>query len=335
MCSRTWKIALFVLILSTLLVPATFAQAKKPVIAFAQSTMTHPWRVTETNDLKAWADKLGANFIWNEAKMDAATQLKNCEDLLAKKPDVLILDPISKDGLAPVADLATKAGVPLIVIDSVIAAEPGKGTFISMLTKDFVQKGRDHAKLMARALTNKKGKPEGKVFYLDSMPGMSAFLDMLKGFQLEIAEHYPGITIVDRQSGADVRGPSMKVIENALQRFPKGQLDGIVCANDEEAFGAIDAVREAGRTELLGMIIGQVGSRAELRRIVLGEIFGTTEGTPYYGEMTIKTAMAYLHGEKIPPRQTVVSKVYCWDSPDERAAVLDRYVWQEANKAYY
>ncbi|HPT83886.1 MAG TPA: hypothetical protein PLM25_08340, partial [Limnochordia bacterium] len=69
------------------------AQEKKPLIAFSQCAMNHPWRVAMTNDILYWAEKYGVDLIWNDGEMDAAIQLTKVRDLLLQNPDALIISP--------------------------------------------------------------------------------------------------------------------------------------------------------------------------------------------------------------------------------------------------
>ena len=54
-------------------------------------------------------------FIFAEANWQAAKQVADAEDLLTKKVNAIIIDPISAVIGAPLADKATKAGIPVVV----------------------------------------------------------------------------------------------------------------------------------------------------------------------------------------------------------------------------
>ncbi len=87
--------------------------------------MTNEWRVMNTKEMeKAWKDA-GYDFVWTNAESDPAKQLADVEDLLARKPDVLIIAPIEYEALAPVPGLAAKAGVPLLVVDRNLPGKAG------------------------------------------------------------------------------------------------------------------------------------------------------------------------------------------------------------------
>ena len=106
-------------------------------IAFAQTDLNTPWRVAELKHFQLWAKKLCVtNFIWNEAAEDVSKEISNVADLLAQKPDVLLLDPIADQPLVPVIEMAKKAGVPMIDIDRRLSVGPGPDTYLSVINAD-------------------------------------------------------------------------------------------------------------------------------------------------------------------------------------------------------
>jgi ABC-type sugar transport system substrate-binding protein len=173
--------------------------AERHLIAFSQCTMNHPWRVTLTNDMKYWAEKEGVDLIWADGNNDAANQLMDCEDLISKKPDALIISPLQAKALAPVADMCTKADVPLIVIDRYIEAEPGTGTYITFIGEDQREEGRSAGRLMVEKLKEKFGEYKGSIIELQGTIGAGPTIDRHKGF-VDIVEKHPNIKIIASQS---------------------------------------------------------------------------------------------------------------------------------------
>src|SRR5690606_15011889 len=129
----------------------------KGLVAFSQAEMTNEWRVMNTKEMEqAWKDA-GYDFVWTDAKSDPSKQLADVEDLLARKPLVVIVAPIEYEALAPVPGLAAKAGVPLIVVDRNLPGKAGSNGWISVITTDFVDSGKRAAEDVVAQLTATKG----------------------------------------------------------------------------------------------------------------------------------------------------------------------------------
>ena len=131
---RKYAVALAGVVVAALAVaPSAWAQSKG-LAAFSQAEMTNEWRVMDTKEMEqAWKDA-GYDFVWTDAKSDPAKQLADVEDLLAQKPDVLIVAPIEYEALAPVPGLAAAAKVPLIVVDRNLPGKAGTNGWISVIT---------------------------------------------------------------------------------------------------------------------------------------------------------------------------------------------------------
>jgi len=273
---------------------------QKYLIAFSQCTMNHPWRVTFTNDMKLWAEKMGVDFIWTDGNNDSADQLNDCQDLLAKDPDLLFLSPLQKEPLTPVAEWCRKAKVPLIVIDRTLAVEPDGKTYLCFIGADLARQSFQNAIILAEKLFRKYGDYVGNIVEIRGTIGSGADIDQHRG-TMEALEMLPGIKLLASQSGDYLRAPSLKIMENWLKMFPRGQIDGVICNNDEMALGALQAIKEAGRDELLGWVTGVNGQREALKALIDGELLCTNMNGPYWGETSFKAAMSYLREGKVPP----------------------------------
>ena len=106
-------------------------------LAYAETDLSDPWRVSEVNSFKLWAQKLCVpHFIWNQANEDVSKQISNVADLLAQKPTVLLISPYSNKPLMPTIPMTQKAGVPMISVDRELDAEPGPKTFATWIGGD-------------------------------------------------------------------------------------------------------------------------------------------------------------------------------------------------------
>jgi len=306
--------------------------SKKPLVAYSQGDNGNSWRVTNTNDMERAAKDAGYDYVWADAKADPSKQLSDIEDLLAKKPDVLVVSPVQEEAVAPAVKLAENAGVKLITIDREIAAEIG-GTYVVKLVQDWKEAGRIQGRQIVEKLTEKNGAPKGNVVEIAGTVGASPAIDNAEGIR-EILDEYPDIKIIDSQSGNYQRAPGRQVMDDFLQKYPKGQIDIVVTHNDEMSLGALQAIKEAGRDELVGYIASKDGFRDAIKEVIDGSFFVNVQASPYYGDVTMELVKRILDGETIdPPTHYIDFKTF--DMKDNKDLTLEYYDNQVKNDLQY
>ena len=153
------------------------------------------WRESSICSVKAQAVKSGnvSSVTVIHHDTDAAGQLTDIRDLIAKDVDAIIINPNDPDALNPAIDEAIEAGIKVVAIDAFVTA---KGAY--NLSNDQVQ----YAYLGAKALFEQMGK-KGAVVYMRGIAGHPADTDRDTGFKKALAE-YPGHH--GRQGGRDQVG---------------------------------------------------------------------------------------------------------------------------------
>jgi ABC-type sugar transport system substrate-binding protein len=308
--------------------------ADPPFIALSQNTTHFPWSVTLNNDMKYWAKKTGVKFIWTDGDNDGANQLADCEDLIAKKPDVLIMNAIQAEALTPVYEMCNKAGVPLIIFDRAINVEPGNGMYLTFIGEDQVEEGRVAGQLTVEALKKKNGSYKGNILELQGTIGASPTIDRNKGF-VEIVNKYPNIKIIASQSANFGREPALNIMQDWLQAYPKGKVDAVYAHNDEMGLGALAAIKSARRTELLGYIASIDGQVQALEAVLNGEFLVSVQNPPYFGEPAFTSALKYLEGFHLPAYQFVPFKIFHAQDPKTKAMTQQYYNYLIANDLYF
>ncbi|MGH7120335.1 MAG: substrate-binding domain-containing protein, partial [Acetobacteraceae bacterium] len=273
-------------------------------IAFAQTDIGVPWRVTQTNSFKFWVKKLCVpHFIWNQANADPAKELTNVSDLLAQKPNVLVLDPVASQPLVPAIEMAKKAGVTMIVIDRKLPVLPGPDTYPALIASDDFRVGYASAEAWIEKLkkVQKTDNPKANLALISGNVGSSPAIERDKGVEAAI-KPYPGIKIVADQSGDWTLPGGRKVMESYVQRFAPGQLQGVFAASDETMLGARQALEAAHRTDLDGWFFDGDGQLQGIQAVADGFVVATTQFPPLYGEPSVQAAIALSQGVTLPGR---------------------------------
>jgi ribose transport system substrate-binding protein len=303
---------------------APAAAATKGLVAFSQAGMENEWRAMNTKEMEEAVRAAGYDFVWTNANSDPAKQLADVESLLAQNPVLLVIAPLEFEALAPVPEMAEAAGVPLIVVDRALKGEPGTGNYLVLLTTDFVDTGVLVAQDMVEQLTEKYGEPKGKVLHIQGTKGASPVIDEETGIKRVLA-NYPDIEIVATCDGQYSREPGRKCTEDLLQAFGPGEIDGIIYDSDDMAVGGIQAIKAAGRNELLGWLWAKDGIVDGLQAMIDGEITFSVQTPPFFGADTMEKFQMYLDGESLgDPVQYVPKEVFDNDTPEQIERLKER-----------
>jgi ribose transport system substrate-binding protein len=228
-------------------------------------------------------------LVTADGRGDATTQSSQIDDMIARGIDVLIISPFDAKALAPAVNRARKAGVKVIASDRSVDAP-----VVTYIGADNVDDGLGAGRYIVSLL---KGK--GNVVELQGSLGASPTIARHKGFA-EALQEAPGIKVIANPTANYDRAQGLKVMEDILQRFPKGKINAVFAHNDEMSIGAIQAIREAGRSDEI-KVVGIDGQESALRLIKAGRYTGTVV-YPLPVPEHILAAAKLCAGEKLPPR---------------------------------
>ena len=225
------KVILLVLMVGLLALTGMAAKT----IGFAVSTLANPFFVTMKEGGEAKAAELGLGFVVLDAQDSPEKQFSQVQDLIIRKVDVLIINPVDSDAIVPAVLEANAAGIPVITV-----TRPSNGGVVAQhLDIDNKEAGMLAAVAMANALNGK-----GRVAILEGIPGAPSATDRQQGFVNELKK-YPDIQVVTSLTANYSREQGATVAEDILQGNPV--LNGIYGHNDEMALGAVRAAIAAGR----------------------------------------------------------------------------------------
>ncbi len=238
--------------------------------------------------LKSEAAKQGYELVITSGDFDLGKQSSQVEDFITRKVDAIIVCPVDSRGIGPAIRKANEAKIPVFTAD--IAAE--EGDVVCHVASDNVAGGRLAGEYLAKALNG-----QGKIAIIDH-PMVTSVLDRTQGFK-EVIAKYPGITIVADQEAGGVRDKAMQVAADILQAHP--DLSGIFGINDDSALGALDAIQQFNRKNIV--IVGYDATPPAADAI--------TKGTPLkadvvqypikIGEKTIQEIHDFFNGT-MPPK---------------------------------
>jgi ABC-type sugar transport system substrate-binding protein len=303
--------------------PAAPAAPAEVLYAYSQAELVNAWRVTNQKDMEEQAKSAGVKLVSIDANQDASKQLADIESMLAQKPACLIVSPLESKALVPVVKMANDANVPLVIIDRTIDATPGDGMYKTEITQSHKLSGKLLAEKTVELLTKKYGEAKGNVVHVQGLAGASPVIDANAGWD-EVMAAYPNIKVVATSDAGFTKDGGMKVMDDFLQRFPAGEIDVVRSDYSDMTMGALEAIKNAGRTELLGFVVGEGGHFKAIEAVIAGEIARETQTPPYFGAKAVQSCQDILAGKTVEAKQQVDIKVFDLDKKDEAQTYLDQ-----------
>ena len=227
--------------------PAAEAPAEKELITvgFAQVGHESDWRTANTADYQAvFSKENGYDLMFVDCDNDNAVQIEAVRTSIQQDVDYIVLAPIQSAGWESVLQEAKDAGIPVIVADRQVDADASMyDAFIGTDTKV-------EGNLAGQWLEEYLNGADANILVIEGSVGASAAIGRRDGFN-EIAANHPEWKILDSQSGDFTQTGGQEVMESFLKTY-KGQFNVLVCHNDNEAYGAMDAMDAAGVTYGVG-----------------------------------------------------------------------------------
>ncbi|MCT7666942.1 ABC transporter substrate-binding protein [Shinella kummerowiae] len=287
-------------------------------VGFAQTESNNPWRIAQTNSMKAEAEKLGFQLVYTDAAGSAAKQVADVNAMIAQGVDVIFLAPREEKPLIPAVMAAKKAGIPVILLDRSVDPSLAKAgeDYLTFIGSNFVEEGKRVAEWLAK---NANGK--SKIIELEGTTGSSPANDRKKGFD-EAIQAAGGFEIVASQTGDFARDKGRQVAEALLQAHPDADI--IYAHNDEMAMGAIAALEVAGKVPGKDVLVLSIdGGKEAVQAVVDGKIAAVVECNPRFGPKAFETMLRYAKGEAIDPILVNEDKFY--DASNAAAELANAY----------
>jgi len=273
---------------------AAITIAAKPLtVGFAQTGAESAWRTANTISLKSEAEKRGITLKFADGQGKQENQIRAVRSFIAQNVDAILIAPIVETGWEPVLREAKRAKIPVIIMDRTVKVSDDS-LFTCFVGSDFATEGRMAADWLAKHTGGK-----GRILELQGTPGSAPANERRKAFA-EAIEKYPGLKIIDSQSGDFRRSGGKEVMEAFLKKHGR-DFDIVYSHNDDMALGAIQAIEEAGMKPGKDVTIVSIDAIKEaLQAIIDGKLNCTVECNPLFGPKVYDLVAKIVAGEKVP-----------------------------------
>jgi ribose transport system substrate-binding protein len=259
-------------------------------LAYMQVFPENPFWVTmkEAVEARAAEDGVTVDTFALPTASGVADQVSQMETAVTQQYDGIILGTVDAAGIVPGIEAANAAGIPVIAVDTA----PAGGDFISLVQTDNVAASRMAGEFIAEQIGGK-----GKVLNLQGDLANQTGQARNEGLH-EALDAYPDIQVID-QSTMWLPERGLSITENILTSDP--DIVAIFAANDPPALGALQALKAAGRDDVL--IVGYDGTKDGLQAVKNGDFVADVLQFPdAMGIIGVDLMVRHLNGEEIPER---------------------------------
>jgi ribose transport system substrate-binding protein len=252
------------------------------------------WKSVEAGARQAGAE-LGVDILWKGAlkESDRAQQIAIVEQFISDGVKGIVLAPLDDTALRRPVEAANSKGIPVVIIDSALKGEAGKD-FVSYVGTNNRLGGKMAGEEMVKLLGGK-----GKVLLLRYQEGSASTIQREEGFLEEMKKNPEIHMLAENRYGGATASEAQTTATNMIDLVREA--DGIFCSNESLTFGMLLALRQ---NNLIGKakFVGFDASAPLVEALQKGEIQALVAQNPTkMGYEAVKTLVAHLHGEKVPP----------------------------------
>lgn len=241
--------------------------------------------------MKAYAKAHSSDveLTFTDAKEDMAKQLDQVENFIVQKKDAIIIVPVDTSATAPMTKNIVGKNIKAVYVNRNPGNLPDGAYYVG---SEEIVAGRLQMEFLGEKL---KGK--GNVAILLGKLDNEGALKRTAGNEEVQKNKYPDIKILDKQTGLWQRNEGLAKTEDWLNRFGK-DLNAILANNDDMALGAIQALKDKKRTDIL--VVGVDATPDALTSVGKGELAATVfQDAAGQGGGGVEVAMKAAKGEKV------------------------------------
>ncbi|SDB51762.1 simple sugar transport system substrate-binding protein [Pseudobutyrivibrio sp. YE44] len=273
------------------------------VVGFSQPGAESSWRVALTDSvMESFTEERGYKLIYKDGKSKQDNQIKDIRTFIQQDVDYIVLSPIVETGWDTVLSEAKAAGIPVIICDRNVVVE-NESLYTAFVGSDFKAEGDAAiAELESMLSLEEDASKELNIVHIQGTIGSSAQLGRSGALERALEKH-PDWKVTYEACGEFTKAKGREIMTTALEEVGPENIDVIYCENDEEAYGAIAAMNEAGVSYGSDSGIKVISFDAMNTALVMcmeGQISVEVECNPLQGPYIYKLISRLEKGEAVP-----------------------------------
>lgn len=303
---------LIALALSLLLLAGCAAGETEPteedliVVGISQVGAESDWRVANSESLKAaFSESRGYRLLFDDARQIQENQIMAVRKFIQQQVDYIVLMPLSETGWDSVLQEARDVRIPVVLVDRMADVEDAS-LYAAHVGSDFYGQG----KKAVAWIEGKHNDPAEtvEIIHIQGTLGSTAQLGRTAALEDGMARH-ENWNLLTRLDGDFTQAKTYEAMGRYLDDLPEGQnIDVVYCENDNEAFGAIQALEEQGY--VCGRDVDVIcfdATRNALRLCMAGKISLVMECNPLLGPMA-EEIVRTLEAGQTPKKQQYIEE---------------------------
>ena len=295
-------------------------------VGFSQVGAESDWRTANTESMKStFSEENGYELIFDDAQQKQENQLTAIRNFIQQEVDYILLAPVTETGWDTVLQEAKDADIPVIIVDRMVDVSDDS-LYTTWIGTDSLLEGRKAAEWL-NAYTTAKGIDAKDVNIVDIQGtiGSTAQIGRSKGLE-EGVDNY-GWNLLAQQSGEFTQAKGQEVLESMLKQYDT--INVVYCENDNEAFGAIDAIEAAGKTVGSDIANGEImvmsfdTTNAGLTDTLAGKIACDVECNPLHGPRAEELIKALEAGEEVEKLNYVDEEIFATDDTVDKVKAVN------------
>lgn len=290
---------------------AHITQENRIVVGVSQLGSESGWRTANTESVQnAFTQKNGYFLIYSNARQKQENQLKAIRSFISQRVDYIIFSPVVETGWETVLQEAKQAGIPVILMDRNVDVED-QSLYVTCVGSNFVEEGEKAGHWLEGELVRQRRFAQSvNIVILTGTEGSSSQIGRSAGFATVAARH-ANWNILEEKCAEFTSTKGKEVMKGFLRRYQ--DIDVVVSQNDDMTFGAIEAIRESGRTVGVDgdiMILSFDAVRGALDMVADGTINVDIECNPNQGEYLLNVIGMLEAGETVEKKYYVEEDVF-------------------------
>ena len=295
-------------------------------VGFSQVGAESDWRTANTESMKStFSEENGYELIFDDAQQKQENQLTAIRNFIQQEVDYILLAPVTETGWDTVLQEAKDADIPVIIVDRMVDVSDDS-LYTTWIGTDSLLEGRKAAEWL-NAYTTAKGIDAKDVNIVDIQGtiGSTAQIGRSKGLE-EGVDNY-GWNLLAQQSGEFTQAKGQEVMESMLKQYDN--INVVYCENDNEAFGAIDAIEAAGKTVGSDIANGEImvmsfdTTNAGLTDTLADKIACDVECNPLHGPRAEELIKALEAGEEVEKLNYVDEEIFATDDTVDKVKAVN------------
>ncbi|MCD7866806.1 MAG: ABC transporter substrate-binding protein [Clostridiales bacterium] len=278
-------------------------------VGFSQLGNESDWRVANTESVKeTFTEENGYNLLVEDAQQKQENQITTIRNFILLEVDYIVIAPVVETGWDEVLSEAKEAGVPVIVMDRQVDVEDDS-LYTAWVGSDMYAEGKLAVDWLSDYLEAQGRQEEDiSIVHIQGTLGSSAQIGRTEGLDEGLKTH-ENWHLAAREVGEFTQAKACEVMREILEEVGD-DIDVLYCENDSEAFGAMQALDEAGITYGEGgdvILISFDATEAGLRACMEGEMNVNVECNPLHGPR-VEEIIRQLEAGEEPEKEEYVEE---------------------------